>query len=417
MGDPSDMSVDMSMAVDNPSIQGEESTPLLAPDADAITPVGLLSSSKKDGLSMFEGVFVPCVLSIFSVVLFLRLGYVIGQAGLIVTLVMLVVAYFIVLLTILSISAISTNGLVKGGGAYYMISRSLGPEFGGAIGIIFFFANVFSSGLYVVGFVEALNHNVRQLPSSRWEDFAYGSVVLMFCLMVCIVGAKAFAKASLIIWIAVMISVASVLLNFAYAKENDSISCPLENHNNESCGVEGALAYTRVSSETLHDNINTHWTEDYTTGSVQSLQVVFAVLFNGCTGIMAGANISGDLKNASVAIPYGTIAASVFTFCIYVVLIVMTAATCTRALLINDYSYMQDINVVPPLVIIGIFCIAFVCAVPPTVPHGFVWHKGMHTWMHPFLDSVVLVIDEKRPNVIDSTGCISVVVSFDYVGP
>ena len=72
-------------------------------------------------LSTFFGVFVPCVLSIFSVVLFLRMGYVLGQAGLILTLVMLIIAYSIVGFTILSISAISTNGLVKGGGAYYMI--------------------------------------------------------------------------------------------------------------------------------------------------------------------------------------------------------------------------------------------------------------------------------------------------------
>jgi hypothetical protein len=77
--------------------------------------------------------------------------YVLGQAGLVVSLLMLVIAYAVVFLTVLSISAISTNGVVKGGGAYYMISRSLGPEFGGAIGIVFYFANIFASGLYSKG--------------------------------------------------------------------------------------------------------------------------------------------------------------------------------------------------------------------------------------------------------------------------
>ena len=38
------------------------------------------------------------------------------------------------------------------GGAYYMISRSLGPEFGGAIGIIFSLANAIAVAMYVVGF-------------------------------------------------------------------------------------------------------------------------------------------------------------------------------------------------------------------------------------------------------------------------
>jgi len=123
-----------------------ETRPLLAPTANGAQRPGPLA--EKHGLSTFFGVFVPCVLSIFSVILFLRMGYVVGQAGLLGTLGMLALAYSVVLLTVFSISAISTNGVIRGGGAYYMISRSLGPEFGGSIGIIFYFANVVACGLY-----------------------------------------------------------------------------------------------------------------------------------------------------------------------------------------------------------------------------------------------------------------------------
>jgi len=343
----------------NGDFGGGEAAPLLPPSGVRPRSVSFNSSAteRKSGLSSFEGVFVPCVLSIFSVVLFLRLGYIVGQSGLIVCLAMLVVSYTVVFLTILSISGIATNGLVRGGGAYYMISRSLGPEFGGAIGIIFYFANIFSSGLYIVGFVEALNHNVPPLPSGQWYLFGCGSGVLLFCLVVCLIGAKAFAKTSMLIFAAVMIAVMSVILNFAYAKENDNMGCPqdvLDGPGNVTC--PGNLAYTRFSTSTLSGNLDTAWSIDYTTDEMQSLRTVFAVLFNGCTGIMAGANISGDLKDASTAIPYGTMAASCVTFIVYILLFVLSAGSCNRNLLLYNYSYLSDINVVPPMVIIGIFC-------------------------------------------------------------
>lgn len=320
------------------------------------------SVPKQKGLGLFEGVFVPCVLSIFSVVLFLRMGFIIGQAGLLLTLGMLIIAYFIVFLTVLSISAISTNGIVKGGGAYFMISRSLGPEFGGSIGIVFYFANVFSSALYVSGFVESLTHNVESMPSGTWFVYAYSTGVALFCLAITIAGAKAFAKASLLIFAVVIIAVFTVAINFTYAKANHGIKCPQDNSINDtfpgqmdSCLDNGVLSYTQIDHQTFKENLAPRWTFDYTTGDKQDLQTVFAILFNGCTGIMAGANISGDLANASRSIPYGTMAASGFTFLVYVLLFSLTASACTPALLLNDYSYMQDINPVPYIVIAGIF--------------------------------------------------------------
>lgn len=301
-------------------------------------------------LTTFFGVFVPCVLSIFSVILFLRMGYILGQAGLIVTLVMLTVAYTIVVLTILSISAISTNGLVRGGGAYYMISRSLGPEFGGAIGIIFFFANIFACGLYVAGFVEALTQNIPQLPSTYGATYGLSSAVLALCLIVCMIGAGAFSKASFVIFLVVMISTFSCTINFLYAPSLDDISPPVQNQ-----AYNGTLLYTGFNQTTWMENSMPSFTVDYTTGVQQNVFMVFGVLFNGCTGIMAGANMSGDLKNPSESIPKGTLQATAFTFVVYVLLFTLTAGTTSRDLLQNNFGYLQDINTVPPLVLMGIF--------------------------------------------------------------
>eukprot|EP00039_Didymoeca_costata_P007553 m.101172 g.101172 ORF g.101172 m.101172 type:complete len:928 (+) comp13734_c0_seq7:143-2926(+) len=306
-------------------------------------------------LSMFQGVFVPCVLSMFSSILFLRIGYLVGQAGLPVALVLVLVSYIVVTLTTLSLSAISTNGLVKGGGAYYMISRSLGPEFGGSIGVLFFFANIFASGSYVVAFVEALVDNLPSLHGGHWVDYGLGSAVLFFCLLVCLVGPGAFGKASLGIFMIVMFSVFWAIINFFFAPETSDIHPPTRNHILNSTAE---LKYTGFNLGTFQENTKISLTRDYTEPMGQDvvhLSTVFGVFFNGVTGVMAGANMSGDLKNPGRAIPYGTLAAVGFTFIIYLILVFLTAATSPKHLLINNYLFLDEINIVPEIVLVGTF--------------------------------------------------------------
>ncbi len=101
------------------------------------------------------GVFVPTVLTILGIILFLRLGWVVGQAGLAGTVVIILLANLITLITGLSLSAIATNMFVKTGGAYYMISRTLGLEIGGAIGIPLYLSQAISVAFYIIGFSEA----------------------------------------------------------------------------------------------------------------------------------------------------------------------------------------------------------------------------------------------------------------------
>uniref|UniRef100_A0A914PCB4 Uncharacterized protein n=1 Tax=Panagrolaimus davidi TaxID=227884 RepID=A0A914PCB4_9BILA len=109
-----------------------------------------------------EGVFFRCILNIFGVMLYLRVSWVAGQAGIFLGTAVVLLASLVTTITALSTCAICTNGDVKGGGAYFLISRSLGPEFGGSIGLIFSVANAVGAAMYVVGFAETVRDLLKE---------------------------------------------------------------------------------------------------------------------------------------------------------------------------------------------------------------------------------------------------------------
>nr|XP_057925020.1 solute carrier family 12 member 9-like isoform X2 [Doryrhamphus excisus] len=316
-------------------------------------------------LGVFFGVVIPTLLSMFSVVVFLRIGFVVGQAGLYQSIAMFFVAYVIITMTVLSVCAISTNGALDAGGAYYMISRALGPEFGGSIGIMFFFANVCGSALYVLGLVEAImsvfgvpEENVpviggsyRVLPSGYWWSLLYSTVLLFICFIVCLVGAHIYTKAAFIIFLIVTSVLMSVFSSFFIVGPR-LITLPTSAMNSSTHAIAN---YTGLRLHTLESNLWSSYTVDYTTGTMMSFATVFAVMFNGCTGIMAGSNMSGDLKNPSYSIPRGTLAAVLTTFITYNLLGLLAASSCERHLLQRDYSFLGAINIWPPLVTVGIY--------------------------------------------------------------
>ncbi|CAL8350421.1 unnamed protein product [Lota lota] len=328
---------------------------------------GLTSTSQPKKLNTFFGVVVPTMLSMFSVVVFLRIGFMVGQCGLYQAIAMYVVAYFIISMTVLSICAISTNGALDAGGAYYMISRALGPEFGGSIGLMFFLGNVCASALFVLGLVEAIESTFgmpedgavplsphQVLPSSYWWSLLYGTAVALICLLVCLVGANIYASATFLIFLVVILSLGTVFVSFfAVGLRNVTLPSAVVLPGNSS----GSIAiFTGFKLDTLVGNLGGGYVVDYTTGKMMNFATVFAVVFNGCTGIMTGSNISGDLKNPSYSIPRGTITAVIFTFIIYNLLMVMAACTCDRVLLQRDYNYLSDINVWHPFVTVGVYC-------------------------------------------------------------
>lgn len=108
-------------------------------------------------LGWIQGVLIPCLLNIWGVMLFLRISWVVAHAGIMETLIIIAISAVVCVITTLSLSAICTNGEVKGGGIYYIISRSLGPEFGASVGIVFAFANAVAASMNTIGFCDSMN--------------------------------------------------------------------------------------------------------------------------------------------------------------------------------------------------------------------------------------------------------------------
>ena len=267
----------------------------------------------------FGGVFTPSLLTILGVIMFLRFNAVVGYAGLGWALAILAGAKAITLITGLSLASIATNMRVKGGGAYYLISRSLGPEFGGVIAVFFFIAQAIAVTLYVFGFTEALFSAFPDLGLSFRDAATVTNLVVFLCVYV---GAGWTIRLQYAILAVLLLSVASF---FAGA----------------------GLAF---SPETLRANLAPAWAPGHT------LFPVFALFFPAVTGIMAGVNMSGDLKEPSRSIPRGTFAAIGVSAALYAGIACLLAASVPRAELLGAGFVMKDRALSGALIYAGVIC-------------------------------------------------------------
>lgn len=260
----------------------------------------------------FVGVFTPTVLTILGIILFLRIGWVVGQAGLIGALVIIALSNAISLITGLSLSSIATNMHVKTGGAYYMIARTLGLEIGGAIGIPLYLSQAVSVAFYIIGFTEAMG---AVLPNVDPRLIAT-AVALLFGYLA-FVGADFALKIQFVI----LALLALAILSFFAG------------------GWEGWTVPTAFAP----------------IESTASFWHVFAIFFPAVTGIMVGVSMSGDLKNPARSIPLGTLTAIGVTGLVYFAVALWLSTHADVTTLIEDKMVMQKVARWPVLILIGVW--------------------------------------------------------------
>ena len=286
-----------------------------------------MANIKKFGT--FGGVFTPSLLTILGVIMYLRIGWVAGHAGLTGIIGIIIVAHIISITTGLSISSIATDKKVGAGGVYYVLSRSLGLPIGGALGITLFLATSLSIALYLVGFAEIYN---------EWAHIGYvlndagvyiegenitnsyrltGSIALLGLTIIAFISTSIAIKTQYFILTAIILSLISIFLG------------DISNLGQETVAV--------VSNETI------------------GMAAIFAIFFPAVTGFTAGVAMSGDLKDPKKAIPVGTMGAIAVGFAIYLLLGIFLAVVISPDVLINNSKVLFEYAAIGLLVYLGVW--------------------------------------------------------------
>lgn len=303
------------------------------------------------GLGTFAGVFTPSILTILGIILFLRTGYVVGNAGLGGTLAIIAIATAVSVLTSISLAAIATNIDVRGGGDYYLISRTLGLEFGGAIGIVLFLAQSVSIAFYAIGFSEAV------MSLGGWDSTLAVRIVAGVAVVAIFGLAWAGADVATRIQFVIMALLIAALASFYIG------------------------AVIEFDTATLGDS----WSP--AAGHI-GFWAVFAVFFPAVTGFTQGVSMSGDLADPERSLPMGTFAAVGLSTLVYVsVAVLLAGGTPIGVLVDDDGTAMRTIAVFGGLVGLGVIAATLSSAVASFLGGPRIMQSLASDHIFPFLDA------------------------------
>ncbi|KAF7686792.1 hypothetical protein HF521_015185 [Silurus meridionalis] len=259
------------------------------------------------------GVMVRCMLNIWGVILFLRLPWITAQAGILTTWVIILMSVLVTSVTSLSVSALSTNGRVSSGGAYFMISRTLGPELGGPIGMVFSFANALGCALNTVGFAETVRDLLIKYDAVVVDEIndvrIIGAITVTCLLLISLAGMEWESKTQIVFFLVLIVTFINYFVGTVIPATPKKQS----------------MGFFNYRYAIFVDNLFPNWGE-----SQGDFFQMFAIFFPSAIGILAGANISGDLHDPETAIPKGTLMAIFWTTLSYLAITTTIGACVLR---------------------------------------------------------------------------------------
>ncbi len=273
----------------------------------------------------FAGVFTPTLLTILGVIMYLRLPWVVGNAGLLGSWLILAVAFGITAATGLSLSSIATNTRLQAGGPYTIIARSLGLEVGGSVGVPLFVSQALAVAMYVFGFREGFQWLFPRAPALLVDVGMFAAIFLL-----ALISTTLAFRIQYVVMAVIAVSLVLVLGNVSVYRSGAAVNW---------WGSYPGSAETGFSGS--------------------SFWLVFAVFFPAATGVMAGANMSGDLKSPRRSIPIGTLSAIGISVVVYFALTIWSCYAGTSKELAGNYTVMIDKSLWAPGVLAGLLGATF----------------------------------------------------------
>ena len=282
-------------------------------------------------LGTFGGVFTPSVLTILGLVLFLRVAFVVGSVGLTRTLAILALSTLVSVLTSISLAVVATNLRVQGGGEYFLISRTLGIEFGGAVGLVLYLAISVSIAFYAIGFAEAVADAFGRDDPRLIQLIAAGLVLVL--TGVSYVGADLATRLQYLVMALLGVALVSFFI-----------------------GAVGDFSFDQLSANVDAPASGTGFWE------------AFAIFFPAVTGFSQGVAMSGDLKSPSRSIARGTFAAVGFSTAVYLAAIVVLAGSAGATVLVeNTTSIMGELSLAGWTILAGVLAATLSSALASTL--------------------------------------------------
>ncbi|XP_017086762.1 solute carrier family 12 member 8 [Drosophila eugracilis] len=276
----------------------------------------------------WDGVFTSCLINVFGVIVFLRSGWIVAQAGILNAVLIIFCTVVIALVSVLSAIGICERCRVESGGVYFLIAHTLGSRFGGALGLLYCFGQAVGCALNVMGFGESMAGLVG-LEGNKWaiRGFATAAVLLLGCINVA--GVKWVIKLQFILLMILLISALDFMVGSFISEAGG--------------GFDGWV------SGNFGENLWPKYDDGY------SWFRVFGVFFPTVTGVLSGINMSGDLRAPSTDIPNGTLAAFGTSTFLYLVFVLFLGATCQRNILYTDYMISVKVSAADFLLLAGIY--------------------------------------------------------------